>query len=167
MTDPVVQDFVSTLVEDPADPPVLMLLNGYVGTSDDETRIRVYRSPDLSSWVDIPKEKIKFIKHVEPYGTSPLAEDLVWILREDARELIEDTAVSGASTSTPIRPTVTGGSPRPGTPSGTVVNINLGAGGKVSTASSARDDEDDQDDTFGGGGVTGVRRLYPPRRPRR
>jgi len=149
-----VPEFVARLVEDPAKPPDLTLLNGYLGSSGDDNVVRIYRSSLLNAWLDIPIEQIKFRMTIEPNPTSPLGEHLVWMLREQADDLELHTSVVGASRPTP-RPQLAG-QPRPGTASGTVVNINLGEGGAVSTRPASNDDP-----AIGGGHKKGVIQLYP------
>lgn len=49
-----VAPFVQQIVSDPKNVPDLMLLNGYLGASSEEGCERLYLSPDLSSYVEIP-----------------------------------------------------------------------------------------------------------------
>ena len=49
-----VATFVQQIVSDPKNVPDLMLLNGYLGASSEEGCERLYLSPDLSSYVEIP-----------------------------------------------------------------------------------------------------------------
>jgi hypothetical protein len=149
-----VSEFVARLVEDPAKPPDLTLLNGYLGSSGDDNVVRIYRSVELNAWFDIPIEQIRFRMTLEPYATCPLGEHLVWMLREQADDLELHTSVVGASQPTP-HPQLAG-QPRPGTASGTVVNINLGGGGAVSTGP-----ESDDGPPAGGGHHHGPTQLYP------
>lgn len=146
-----VPEFVATLVEDPAKPPDLTMLNGYLGPSGDDDVVRIYRSVELNEWLDIPQSQIKFRMTIEPNPTCPLGEHLVWMLREQADDLdVHHPAVVGGSRATP-HPELAG-QPRPGTASGTVLNINLGGGGN---------DGRPIPSPVGGGRDKGPKRLYP------
>ena len=51
-------NFVRQIVTDPKNVPDVMLLNGYLGASSEEGHERLYLSPDLSSYVEIPAAAI-------------------------------------------------------------------------------------------------------------
>ncbi len=51
-------DFVQNVVSDPKNVPDVMLLTGYPGASSEEAHERLYLSPDLSSYVEIPRTAI-------------------------------------------------------------------------------------------------------------
>jgi hypothetical protein len=51
-------DFVEKVVSDPAAPPAVWLLAGYPGRSAREGQMRLYLSPDLSAWIDVPEEAV-------------------------------------------------------------------------------------------------------------
>ena len=50
--------FVRQIVHDPKNVPDVMLLIGYPGASSEEAHERLYLSPDLSNYVEIPKAAI-------------------------------------------------------------------------------------------------------------
>jgi hypothetical protein len=51
-------NFVRQIVSDPKNVPDVMLLTGYLGASSEEGHERLYLSPDLSSYVEIPTTAI-------------------------------------------------------------------------------------------------------------
>ena len=51
-------EFVQNVVTDPKNVPDVMLLTGYPGASSEEGHERLYLSPDLSSYVEIPRTAI-------------------------------------------------------------------------------------------------------------
>ena len=51
-------EFVRNVVSDPKNVPDVMLLTGYAGASSEEGHERLYLSPDLSSYVEIPRTAI-------------------------------------------------------------------------------------------------------------
>jgi hypothetical protein len=51
-------EFVQNVVSDPKNVPDVMLLTGYPGASSEEAHERLYLSPDLSSYVEIPRAAI-------------------------------------------------------------------------------------------------------------
>ena len=51
-------EFVRNVVPDPKNVPDVMLLTGYAGASSEEGHERLYLSPDLSSYVEIPRTAI-------------------------------------------------------------------------------------------------------------
>lgn len=153
-----VHELVAMLVADPVNPPDLTVLNGYIGPSTVDKCVRLYRSSAMNIWLDIPEDQIKGRSTIGPTPTSPWGENIIWMRREDARNLDENTSVVGASRDVSAHSEAAGGT-RPGTASGTVVNIYLGAGGAVST----RPAPDGGGRPIGGGGVTGPAQLFPPR----
>lgn len=50
--------FVERVVKDPKNPPDTILLSGYVGSSSEPEHTRLYFSPDLKVYVDIPNDGI-------------------------------------------------------------------------------------------------------------
>lgn len=73
------QGFVGRLVPDPASPPELTLLVGYPGDSSEKGSIRLYASPDLSRWWEIPEEEIL---HRQTVPNDPLGAEIVWVRRD-------------------------------------------------------------------------------------
>ena len=51
-------DFIRQIVSDPKNVPDVMLLNGYLGASSEEGCERLYLSPDLTNYVEIPNTAI-------------------------------------------------------------------------------------------------------------
>jgi hypothetical protein len=51
-------NFIRRIVTDPKNVPDVMLLTGYLGASSEEDHERLYLSPDLSNYVEIPKAAI-------------------------------------------------------------------------------------------------------------
>ena len=145
-------ELVAKLVADPAAPPDLTLLNGYLGRSTDDACIRLYRSPTLNVWQDIPTDQIKHRLTIDPNPSCPLGELLVWMSREDARNLKVGTSVAGAS-----RPVQGAGQTRPGGSPGSVVTINIDGGGRPSSPSGEGNGGNS------GGGYGGTVVLYPPK----
>jgi len=74
--------FVDRLVADPAAPPVMVLLSGYPGSAAKEDHMRLYLTPDLAFWLDIPNEAVLHILET-PADKNPLGAVTVWV-RSDA-----------------------------------------------------------------------------------
>src|SRR5215469_9040169 len=76
-------DFVRQIVADPKNVPDLMLLYGYLGASSEEGHERLYLSPDLSNFVEIPEKAVlhraQAAKEQDPNGGVTL-----WV-RKDAK----------------------------------------------------------------------------------
>jgi hypothetical protein len=53
-------DFIRQIVSDPKNVPDVTLLSGYLGASSEEAHERLYLSPDLSNYVEIPKTAILY-----------------------------------------------------------------------------------------------------------
>jgi len=70
--------FVSKLVKDPANPPRVRHLIGFLGASSEKGKVRLYLSSDLSSFIDIP---VPEILHQEQgaSGQSRLGAVDVWV----------------------------------------------------------------------------------------
>jgi hypothetical protein len=75
--------FVRDIVSDPKNVPDVMLLYGYSGASSEEGHERLYLSPDLSSYVDIPNAAVlhraESAKEQDPLGGVTL-----WIKKDAA-----------------------------------------------------------------------------------
>jgi len=95
MADPQVNELVKALGFDPKEPPDLTLLNGFFGPSVDEANIRLYRSVLMNVWQDIPRNQIIHIDKIERSPETPFGEDVVWMLRRDARALDPQTSRPG------------------------------------------------------------------------
>ncbi|HYE14606.1 MAG TPA: hypothetical protein VD968_09220, partial [Pyrinomonadaceae bacterium] len=64
-------DFVARIVRDPNDPPDLLLLSGYLGSSSEEGHVRLYLNEELSRYVEIPEGAIRHTQEIPP-EQSPL-----------------------------------------------------------------------------------------------
>ena len=51
-------DFIRHIVPDPKNVPDVILLTGYLGASSEEAHERLYLSPDLTNYVEIPNTAI-------------------------------------------------------------------------------------------------------------
>ncbi|MGA7235839.1 MAG: hypothetical protein WBY44_09175, partial [Bryobacteraceae bacterium] len=71
--------FSSKLVDDPSKPPALTMITGIRGESTEPEHTRVYLTPDLSSYVEIPDEAIK---HSQKVSNDPFDTEYLWISRD-------------------------------------------------------------------------------------
>jgi hypothetical protein len=71
-------DFVGKVVKDPANPPNAVLVQGYIGRSDDADHVRVYGDPSLSSYVDVPTDSVLHSERL-PAEQSPLGGSVLWV----------------------------------------------------------------------------------------
>jgi hypothetical protein len=71
-------DFISKIVKDPAQPPDVLLLTGYLGASSEPGYTRLYFDPQFSNYVEIPDAAILHTQKIPP-EQSPLGESYVWI----------------------------------------------------------------------------------------
>ncbi|HEX7318364.1 MAG TPA: hypothetical protein VF297_30945 [Pyrinomonadaceae bacterium] len=74
-------DFVGRIVQDPNEPPNVMLLSGYLGSSSEEGHVRLYLDEELCRYVEIPQKAIRHSQELPP-EQSPLGGSLVWIDRD-------------------------------------------------------------------------------------
>jgi hypothetical protein len=74
---------VSKIVTDPAQVPGVMLLSGYVGDAAQTDRRRLYVTPDLSQWIDIPSDAVLHVAHI-PGPDNWLDAVMVWV-KQDAQ----------------------------------------------------------------------------------
>jgi hypothetical protein len=75
--------FVAALVKNPAEPPQIVELRGFLGDSSKEGFTRLYFSSDLATFLDLPDADI--LHSVElPKEQSPLGGSVVWVLAESA-----------------------------------------------------------------------------------
>src|SRR5208337_2555141 len=76
-------DFVRHIVTDPKNVPDVMLLYGYPGASSEEGHERLYLSPDLSAYVEVPNGSIlhraEASKERDPHGGVTL-----WVKKDAA-----------------------------------------------------------------------------------
>src|SRR5687768_12276310 len=73
--------FVARIVQDPKEPPELLLLSGYMGASSEEGCVRLYLDEELGRYVEIPADAIRHTQELPP-EQSPLGGSLVWIDRK-------------------------------------------------------------------------------------
>lgn len=71
-------EFVQRIVRDPKDPPQVTLLSGYLGSSSEKEHVRLYLDEELSRYVEIPENAIRYTQALPP-EQSPLGGSLVWI----------------------------------------------------------------------------------------
>lgn len=96
------QGFVGRLVPDPASPPELALLVGYPGASAQEGHVRLYASPDLSRWWEIPEDGVL---HRQAVPNDSLGAEIVWIRRDKQPVLNARRSDSDMNTFTMLCPT--------------------------------------------------------------
>jgi len=77
--------FVSKLVKDPSRPPETVLMSGYPGESSEQGHERLYTDPELSQWVDVPKDAVLHTEDMR--GDSGLPGVMMWISREFVEKL--------------------------------------------------------------------------------
>jgi len=154
MVDPQVNELVQALGFDPKEPPELTLLNGFFGPSvDEKANIRLYRSVLMNVWQDIPRDQIIHIDKIERSPETPFGEDVVWMLRRDARALDPQMVVRPADESPqqPVAPLQQPGAAlqQPG--------AALQQPGAAPAAGT------DDGDGFGDGDYNGWHRMWPPK----
>lgn len=69
-------DFVSKIVTDPANPVGHTVLRGFIGASTDKDHVRVYADESLNSFIDIPQRAIVYTKEL---SNSPLGGSTIWV----------------------------------------------------------------------------------------
>jgi hypothetical protein len=74
-------ELIEQLVPDPSNPPTVVGLDGYIGRSDREGHIRLYRDLSVSYWLDIPEDKIHFTKTADVEGKFHRM-SVVWVERD-------------------------------------------------------------------------------------
>jgi len=74
------EEFIKNLVPDPSLPPDVMLLSGFSGRSSRPGHWRLYLTPEVTSFIDIPEADIV---HSQPLdkNQNPLGGTLVWVRR--------------------------------------------------------------------------------------
>lgn len=73
-------DFVERIVRDPNEPPDVLLLSGYLGSSSEEGHVRLYLDEELCRYVEIPEKAIRHTQELPP-EQSALGGSLVWLDR--------------------------------------------------------------------------------------
>jgi hypothetical protein len=69
-------EFVDRVVSDPANPPRVAVVEGFVGRSSLEGHVRVYANPALTAWVDVPQDAIR---HAQRLDDSALGGSILWV----------------------------------------------------------------------------------------
>ena len=70
--------FVGRIVKDPASPPDLRVLTGYIGQSSIKDHIRVYLDLALRRYIDVPQHEIVQVDE-SLTKSNPLAKTILWI----------------------------------------------------------------------------------------
>jgi hypothetical protein len=71
--------FVNAVVKDPANPPQVRLVVGYLGNSETAGQTRIYANPELSEHIDVPDAAIL---HTLDVPNDPLGAKYVWIQKD-------------------------------------------------------------------------------------
>src|SRR5215472_6227596 len=82
-------EFVRRIVTDPNNVPDVMRLYGYLGASSEENHERLYLTPDLSNYVEVPAAAILH-RIAVPHEQDPHGAVTLWVRRDSA--LIYKTA---------------------------------------------------------------------------
>ena len=61
-------ELIEELVTDPSNPPSVVGLDGYLGRSDLDGHVRLYRDLSVSYWLDIPEDAVYHAKTVDVEG---------------------------------------------------------------------------------------------------
>jgi hypothetical protein len=86
--------FIRDLVKDPGNVPDVMLLYGYVGASSEPEHDRLYLSPDLASYVEVPRNAILH-RVTAPLEQDPHGGVTLWVKKDAA--LIQKLAPAAAA----------------------------------------------------------------------
>jgi hypothetical protein len=145
-----VNPLAAALVTDPANPPDLVFIRGFVGPVDDETITRIFRNQVMNRFVDVPNDQIVHMETGLPVPASPWPEDVVWVTRADGDNLRE----APVNLAVGALPTTRGEATYPSTAAGTVLTINVGGGGSGPSSTGG-------DGGPGGGGATNWNQQWP------
>jgi hypothetical protein len=74
-------DFVHKIVPDPANVPNVMRLVGYPGASSEANHERLYLTPDLSTYIEVPSEDVLHQMRM-PADQDPLGAVVLWVKRD-------------------------------------------------------------------------------------
>jgi hypothetical protein len=74
-------ELIEQLVPEPASPPSVVGLDGYVGRSDLDGHFRLYRDLSVSYWLEIPEDKVYFARTVDVAGKFQRL-SVVWLERD-------------------------------------------------------------------------------------
>jgi hypothetical protein len=93
--EPYEHPLVKKLKVDPAQPPDLNPIHGYIGRSDDDKHVRIYRDPTMNVWVDVPADQIVYQEHQAARVPADPDQDVVWVTSRNARKLTRESSASG------------------------------------------------------------------------
>lgn len=71
--------FIGKIVSDPGSPPRVRMLTGYIGDSNEDGCLRLYSSPELVEYLDIPEASVR---HVESVADDALGAARLWVDRD-------------------------------------------------------------------------------------
>jgi hypothetical protein len=94
--EPYENPLVKQLKVDPAQPPDLNPIRGYIGRSDDDKNVRVYRNATMNVWVDVPADQIVYGEYQTVRDPGSPDQDIVWVTSRNARKLSRESSASGA-----------------------------------------------------------------------
>jgi len=69
---------IKNLVNDPSKVPNLKMLSGYLGNSNQDKFWRLYLTPELNEFIEIPEEEVVHYKRLED-DQSPLGGTILWV----------------------------------------------------------------------------------------
>src|SRR5215470_15598941 len=75
--------FVANVVGDPNAVPAVYVVTGFPGEASKDDQTRLYLSPDLSAWVDIPQDAVVHTQPI-PGDNNWLGAVLMWV-KQDAQ----------------------------------------------------------------------------------
>lgn len=79
-------NFVDAVVKDPANPPKVKLVMGYLGKAANDGQVRIYLSPELSEHVDVPEAAVL---HTQPVPDDHFGAVYLWI-EKDSEVTVRD-----------------------------------------------------------------------------
>jgi hypothetical protein len=103
-------DFVRRIVTDPRNVPDVMRLYGYPGASSEENHDRLYLSPDLSTYIEVPREATLHRMAV-PAEQDPNGAVVLWVRRDAA--LIQKAAPAAQALANYFAGTIAGAAATP------------------------------------------------------
>lgn len=88
---------VQALKVDPAQPPDLRAVQGFVGRSDVADYVRIYRDPQMNTWIDVPAEQVLHLEQkVAPNPLSSDGADVLWLTARNLRKVSVESSAGGA-----------------------------------------------------------------------
>ena len=76
-----VHPLAAVLVKDPANPPDLVFIVGFIGPVADNTVTRMFLDPGMSRYVDVKTDQIVHTETAVPSPDTPWDEDVIWVTR--------------------------------------------------------------------------------------